>query len=158
MSERWLYHDYITDYVSMVCTTSLNKPNTMLIFPDCLSGLALGRLAGLIGRHPWNCQPFCGLGAGSGALGDLELFGVQGSIRFVFPGSVVCVQDAAHSRGASRVLWMGDFTRCVPRKTMSTFEFRVCCWARLWKKSVSWRIFVVCLHNQRKKQRFAHQI
>ena len=53
----------------MICTTSLNKPNTMLIFPDCLSGLALGRLAGLVGRHPWNCKPSCGLGAGSGAVG-----------------------------------------------------------------------------------------
>lgn len=55
-------------------------------------------------------------------------------------GSVVCIQRAAHSRDASRTWWQGAFTPGVSHNTMSTFEFRVSCWARPWEKSEPRRI------------------
>ena len=67
----------------MICATSQNKPNTMLMSSDCVSGPALGRLAGLGVDTQGIVNPVCGFGVGSEAsCGAGVVWGGQGSIRF----------------------------------------------------------------------------
>lgn len=52
-----------------------------------LVGIALGCIKGLVGRHPWNCQP-CGFGAGSRAsCGSGAAWGSGPSMYLLFKTS-----------------------------------------------------------------------